>query len=116
MLLEKILELLKRLNEQEIVSACEAQRWLAEIGVMFESLRQKDKLCVVLRDDKTQDEEKLREYRKYQNIYKLVDLKKRPEAVRWHEKSIKYQDYDEQKSQMVADLSNVRHSKNTFGS
>lgn len=80
--LEKILELLKRLNEQELISAREAQRWLAEIGVMFESLRQKDKLCVVLRDDKTQDEEKLREYRKYQNIYKLVDLKKRPDFAK----------------------------------
>ena len=80
--LEKILELLKHLNEQELISAREAQRWLAEIGVMFESLRQKDKLCVVLRDDKTQDEEKLREYRKFQNIYKLVDLKKRPDLAK----------------------------------
>ena len=77
--LEKILELLKRLNEQELISAREAQRWHAE---MFESLRQKDKLCVVLRDDKTQDEEKLREYRKFQNIYKLVDLKKRPDLAK----------------------------------
>ena len=82
MSLEKILELLKHLNEQELISAREAQRWLAEIGVMFESLRQKDKLCVVLRDDKTQDEEKLREYRKFQNIYKLVDLKKRPDLAK----------------------------------
>lgn len=80
--LDKILKLLKRLNEQELISAREAQRWLAEIGVMFESLRQKDKLCVVLRDDKTQDEEKLSEYRKYQNIYKLVDLKKRPDFAK----------------------------------
>ncbi len=80
--LEKILEILKRLNEQELISAREAQRWLSEIGVMFESLRQKDKLCVVLRDDKTQDEEKLREYRKYQDIYKLVDLKKRPDFAK----------------------------------
>ena len=80
--LEKILELLKRLNEQELISAREAQRWLAEIGVMFNNLKFKDRLCVVLCDDKTQDEEKLREYRKFQNIYKLVDLKKRQDLAK----------------------------------
>lgn len=80
--LEKILELLKRLNEQELISAREAQRWLAEIGVMFNNLKHKDRLCVVLCDDKTQDEEKLREYRKFQNIYKLVDLKKRQDLAK----------------------------------
>ncbi len=80
--LEKILELLKRLNEQELISAREAQRWLAEIGVMFNNLKLKDRLCVVLCDDKTQDEEKLREYRKFQNIYKLVDLKKRQDLAK----------------------------------
>lgn len=50
--LEKILELLKHLNEQELISAREAQRWLAEIGVMFESLRQKTScvsFCVTTR-------------------------------------------------------------------
>ena len=80
--LEKILELLKHLNEQELISAREARRWLAEIGVMFESFMQKDELCAVLRDDKTQDEEKLRKYRKHQDIYKLVDLKKRPDFAK----------------------------------
>ena len=80
--LEKILELLKRLNEQELINAREAQKWLAEIGVMFESLRQKEKLCVILRDDRTPDEEKFREYKKHQNIYKLVELKKRPDLAK----------------------------------
>lgn len=80
--LEKILELLKRLNEQELINAREAQKWLAEIGVMFESFRQKEKLCVILRDDRTSDEEKFREFKKYQNIYKLVELKKRPDLAK----------------------------------
>ncbi len=80
--LRRILEILKRLNEQELINAREAQKWLAEIGVMFDNLRQKEKLCVILRDDKTQEEEKLREYTKYQNIYKLVDLDDRPDFAK----------------------------------
>lgn len=80
--LEKILELLRRLNEQELINAREAQKWLAEIGVMFESFRQKEKLCVILRDDKTSDEEKFKEYKKHQNIYKIVELRKRPDLAK----------------------------------
>ena len=80
--LEKILEILSRLNEQELIKAREAQRWLTEIGVMFDSFRQKEKLCVILRDDKTPDEEKLKEYKKFQNIYKLVELKKRTDLAK----------------------------------
>ena len=80
--LEKILELLKRLNEQELISAREAQMWLKEIGVMFEHLRQNEKLCVILRDVNTLDDEKQREYRKQQNIYKLVELKRRPDIAK----------------------------------
>lgn len=80
--LQRILEILKRLNEQELINAREAQRWLKEIGVMFDNLRQKEKLCVILRDDKTQEEEKLREYTKYQNIYKLVNLDNRPDLAK----------------------------------
>ncbi len=37
---------------------------------------------MVLRDDKTLDEEKLKEYQKQQNIYKLVELKKREDFVK----------------------------------
>lgn len=75
--LEKILELLSRLNEQELINAREAQRWLTEIGVMFDYLKQKEKLCVILRDDKTSEEDKLKEYKTNQTIYKVVELKKR---------------------------------------
>lgn len=75
--LERILELLSKLNEREIVNAREAQRWLTEIGLMFDYLKQNEKLCVILKDDKTQDEEKLKEYKKCQNVYKFVELKKR---------------------------------------
>ena len=49
---------------------------------MFEDLRKKEKLCVILNDDKTPEEEKFKEYKKYQNIYKLVDLKKREDLVK----------------------------------
>lgn len=80
--MEQLLELLRQLNEQEQISAHEAQQWLKEIGVMFDWLSQKEKLCVVLRDDKTLDEEKLKEYQKQQNIYKLVELKKRKDFVK----------------------------------
>lgn len=49
---------------------------------MFDSFRLKEKLCVILRDDKTPDEEKLKEYKKFQNIYKLVELKKRTDLAK----------------------------------
>ena len=80
--LEKILELLSRLNEQELINAREAQRWLTEIGVMFDYLKQKEKLCVILRDDKTSEEDKLKEYKTNQTIYKVVELKKRPDLAK----------------------------------
>lgn len=80
--LEKILELLQQLNEQELINAREAQKWLAEIGIMFEKLRQNEKLSVILNDDKTPEEEKFKEYKKYQNIYKFVDLKKREDLTK----------------------------------
>lgn len=80
--LEKILELLSRLNKQELINAREAQRWLTEIGVMFDYFKQKEKLCVILRDDKTQEEEKLKEYKTNQTIYKVVELKKRTDLAK----------------------------------
>lgn len=80
--LSKILEVLKRLNEQELINAREAQRWLKEIGVMFANLKQKDYLCVILKDDKTPEAEKLREYTKYQNLYKFLDLGNRPDFAK----------------------------------
>ena len=82
MSMEKILELLSRLNEQQLINAREAQRWLTEIGVMFDYLRQDDDLCALLRDDKTQDEEKQRKYKKVQNRYKIVELKKRKDFAK----------------------------------
>lgn len=80
--MEQLLELLRQLNEQEQINAHEAQMWLKEIGVMYEWLHKKDKLCVVLRDDRTQEDEKQKEYQKHQNIYKLVELKKRSDFVK----------------------------------
>ena len=80
--LEKILKLLSRLNEQELINAREAQRWLTEIGVMFDYLRQDENLCVLLRDDKTQEEDKLKEYSKKQSIYKTAELRKRHDLAK----------------------------------
>ena len=74
--------MLSRLNEQELINAREAQRWLTEIGVMFDYLKQKEKLCVILRDDKTSEEDKLKEYKTNQTIYKVVELKKRPDLAK----------------------------------
>lgn len=82
MSMEQLIELLRQLNEQEGLRANEAQMWLKEIGVMFEWLHRKDKLCAVLRDDRTQEDEKQKEYLKFQNIYKLVELKKRDDFVK----------------------------------
>lgn len=82
MSMEKILELLSRLNEQQLINAREAQRWLTEIGVMFDYLRQDDDLCALLRDDKTQDEEKQEKYKKVQNRYKIIELKKRKDFAK----------------------------------
>ena len=80
--MEKILEMLKHLNEQELINAREAQRWLTEIGVMFDYLRQDDDLCAILRDNKTHEEEKQEKYRKAQNRYKLTELKKRQDLAK----------------------------------
>ena len=80
--MEQLLDTLRRLNEQEKIGAQVAQMWLKEIGLMFDWLRKKEKLCALLRDDRTQEEEKLKEYKKQLGIYKLVELKKRTDFVK----------------------------------
>ena len=80
--MENILELLSRLNEKELHNAREAQRWLTEIGMMFDYLRQNEKLCAILRDDKMREEEKLKKYKRAQNIYKAAVLKTRQDLAK----------------------------------
>ena len=80
--LERIIEMLRLLNERELINAREAQKWLAEIGVMFDHFRQDDDLRAIVLDDKATDDEKLGKYRNCQNLYKLVELRRRPDFAK----------------------------------
>lgn len=79
----RIIEIIKRLNLQETLSAQAAQIWLKEVGLMFQYFNQDGDLCATITDNNFTDEEKIEAYRKEQNKYVRTSLKpeKRPDFV-----------------------------------
>lgn len=67
--IEEIIQILKNKNEEEEMSAQQAQVWLKEIGLMYQEFSQDEKLCAFLKDDQFSEDEKLEQYHKAQNRY-----------------------------------------------
>lgn len=79
----RILEIIRKLNFQEALSAQAAQLWLKEVGLMFQQLNQNGDLRATITDSNFSDEEKMEVYRKEQNKYARTHLKpeKRPDLL-----------------------------------
>ena len=73
----RILEIIRKLNLQEALSAQAAQLWLKEVGLMFQQLNLNGDLCATITDSNFADEEKMEAYKKEQNKYVRTHL--RPE-------------------------------------
>ena len=67
--MEEVLEILKELNDQERLTAQQAQVWLKEIGKMFQFIRSNEEFCALVRDGNYSEGEKLSEYKKVQARY-----------------------------------------------
>lgn len=67
---QNILDVIRRWNQQEELSAEEAQKWLEEINRMFESFQADERFMAVLRDNTFTSELKQEEYRKVLNRYR----------------------------------------------
>jgi len=115
--MDEVLAILKRLNEQEGISAQQAQIWLKEIGVMFQWMMQDTTFCAYLLDDHFSDEEKFAQYKKQQGKYKLAKLTStaRPDFVELDRFKKMINDNVEQLySIFVADLKNVKNNESDF--
>ena len=77
--MEEILKILKKLNNEEAISAKQAQIWLREIGLMFQFMKQDEEFCAFIKDDNFSDEEKFAQYKKLQAKYRRSLAKMRPE-------------------------------------
>ena len=67
--IEEIIQILKKKNDEEEMSAQQAQIWLKEIGLMYQEFSQDEKLCAFLKDDQFSEDEKKEQYHKAQNRY-----------------------------------------------
>ena len=63
-------------NEIEQLSAEEKNKWLAEVGRMFEWLRSQERFMAVIRDDRFSPDEKLAEYNKALVAYKFMLMRR----------------------------------------
>ena len=67
---ENILDVIRRWNKQEELSAEEVHKWLAEINCMFTSFVEDERFMAVMRDRTFTNELKQEEYRKVLNRYR----------------------------------------------
>ena len=67
-----LLQILEGWNEIEKISRDEKNRWLEEIGRMFQWLRAKDNFVAILLDDHFPPEDKLAEYNRQMVVYKFM--------------------------------------------
>ena len=68
---QSVLDIIKRLNEKEELTAEEIKKWKDEIFMMFDTFKQNQSFMAKLRDDNFSSEEKLREYNKVLKKYRL---------------------------------------------
>ena len=68
---QSVLDIIKRLNEKEELTAEEIKKWKDEIFMMFDTFKQNQSFMAKLRDDNFSSEQKLREYYKVLNKYRL---------------------------------------------
>ena len=115
--MDEVLAILKRLNEQEEISAQQAQIWLKEIGLMFQWMMQDTAFCAYLQDSHFTDEEKFAQYKKQQGKYRLAKLTKavRPDFVELDRFKKMINDNVEQLySIFLNDLGNVKNHESDF--
>lgn len=75
---QSVLDIIKRLNDKEELTAEEIRKWKDEILAMFDTFKQNQPFMAKLRDDNFSSDEKLREYNKVLNKYRL-SLNHRPD-------------------------------------
>lgn len=75
---QSVLDIIKRLNDKEELTAEEIRKWKDEILIMFDTFKQNQPFMAKLRDDNFSSDEKLREYNKVLNKYRL-SLNHRPD-------------------------------------
>ena len=66
-----VLEIIQKWNEGEMLSQQEVQKWLEEIGIMFEAFRKDSNFIAVIKDDVFSPEEKLKKYMTVLTKYKF---------------------------------------------
>lgn len=76
---QSVLDIIKHLNDKEELTAEEIKKWKDEILAMFDTFKQNQPFMAKLRDDNFSSDEKLREYNKVLNKYRL-SLNHRPDV------------------------------------
>lgn len=110
--IEQILQILKRKNEEEEISAQLAQIWLKEIGLMYQDFIKDEKLCAFLKDIQFSRDEKIAEYHKAQNKYGR-GLKKRADFLDVEHFRKLLKDNEEQLYESF--IENITHADETTG-
>lgn len=68
---QSVLDIIKRLNDKEKLTAEEIRKWKDEILIMFDTFKQNQPFMAKLRDNNFSSDEKQREYIKVLNKYRL---------------------------------------------
>lgn len=68
---QSVLDIIKRLNDKEELTAEEIRKWKDEILIMFDTFKQNQPFMAKLRDNNFSSDEKQREYIKVLNKYRL---------------------------------------------
>lgn len=68
--IDEVLAILKRMNDEEQLTAQQALIWLKEIGLMFQTMQKDEDFITYIKDPNFTDEQKLEYYVKLQNRYR----------------------------------------------
>ena len=113
--MEEILKILKKLNNQEAISAQQAQIWLKEIGLMFQYMKKDEEFCSYIKDDNFSDEDKFAQYKKLQAKYRRSIIRERPDFELIEEfKQMLNDNMDYLYGIFLADINNTSNQESDF--
>ena len=112
--MERILEILSRMNEEERLTAKQAQAWLDEIGKMFEFMAADEAFCAKVKDENFSEVEKLREYKKLQDQYRRMATARPDFLLKEEFKKMLNDNVEQLYAIFISELRNVEEQNSDF--
>lgn len=113
--MEEILKILKKLNNEEALSAQQAQIWLREIGLMFQYMKNDEPFIAYIKDEQFSDEEKYSKYKTLQAKYRRSLKNTRPDFELLEQFKEMLKDNQEQLFNIfIADINNTTNQTSDF--